>query len=589
MRRGFRNTVRAYPGSLGVSTEKGYQDVKPLPLESPTESYPIMLTRYNTGVFEVGAEAPLPDPSPPIDEGIMATWFLGGDGDIGAATNRAISYWLNTGTDKPIIIPPSPSGAWDIRSPMRLPPSLTRTLKILGVSGTRLQTTATGSRLFDLDKTEDNQNFDNYEIGNFEVDASKSVGFSHLLVGSRINNAFIGRFNAENWVFRDITLRNIPNFPSFTPASNLSVVFLSPFHVTNDEAVQNRVENIRFENVTAYGGNGGFQVNGFNGGSIRSANIYFDNIQFVNCRHYLPFSGAQYVVSNFHIGGYGEGDRLLMQDCEGSNSGDNFIEINAMRRGTLSGISADSPYVYGLYVNNFKPIPSNEQVINVEDISLNLGLASGRGVSFGQESLVSNRTGSVYLDGVKVNVPRGALWAANGKAINAYPNGAGSKSIDLLSVKNLEFTADVNGTTIASTYTPAVINVKLDGASNVQIENVSVNIAGTVSITGSPVVFPRAIHFENNSDCSLDASNISVNVSANFPDFWAVYIQGASAGLNGSIDGLSFTSTSVAKTLFRVQGTPLDASHTVTATNLSWQGTKAFFSVPAQSAYLIFP
>lgn len=61
----LRNVRYAYPGTLGVPTDKGIQDVKPLPLEAPTESYEIMLLRWQTGVFEVGADAPEPPPPEP--------------------------------------------------------------------------------------------------------------------------------------------------------------------------------------------------------------------------------------------------------------------------------------------------------------------------------------------------------------------------------------------------------------------------------------------------------------------------------------------------------------------------------------------
>ncbi len=63
MRRGLilRNYKIAYPGTLGVPTDKGIQDVKPLPLEAPTESYEIMRLRWETGVFEVGAPPPQPE------------------------------------------------------------------------------------------------------------------------------------------------------------------------------------------------------------------------------------------------------------------------------------------------------------------------------------------------------------------------------------------------------------------------------------------------------------------------------------------------------------------------------------------------
>lgn len=51
----------AYPGTLGVKTDKGIQNTYPLVLDAPTESYDIMDERWKTGVFEVGA----PPPEPP--------------------------------------------------------------------------------------------------------------------------------------------------------------------------------------------------------------------------------------------------------------------------------------------------------------------------------------------------------------------------------------------------------------------------------------------------------------------------------------------------------------------------------------------
>lgn len=53
----------AYPGTLGVPTDKGMQDVKPLPLEAHTENYQTMLLRWQTGAFELGASPPVEDMS----------------------------------------------------------------------------------------------------------------------------------------------------------------------------------------------------------------------------------------------------------------------------------------------------------------------------------------------------------------------------------------------------------------------------------------------------------------------------------------------------------------------------------------------
>lgn len=61
----LKNLSVAYPGTLGIKTEKGQQNNYPLVLDAPTESYEIMLLRYESGVFEVGASPPVP-PSPVI-------------------------------------------------------------------------------------------------------------------------------------------------------------------------------------------------------------------------------------------------------------------------------------------------------------------------------------------------------------------------------------------------------------------------------------------------------------------------------------------------------------------------------------------
>src|SRR5690606_2070356 len=116
-------------------------------------------------------------------------------------------------------------------------------------------------------KTEDHQTFKNYHLAGFEIDASASTGRSHLIIGSRIDGVFIGRFNADNWLLRDTRVRGIPNEASLTPTNNLSVIFVAPYHAAADEAVASTLTNIRVENVVAFGGNGGFQIAGYHGGA----------------------------------------------------------------------------------------------------------------------------------------------------------------------------------------------------------------------------------------------------------------------------------------------------------------------------------
>lgn len=66
----------AYPGTLGITTDKGQQNNYPLVLDAPTESYEIMLLRWQTGVYEV--DAPPPTESEGMIQGIPVIVVLTG-------------------------------------------------------------------------------------------------------------------------------------------------------------------------------------------------------------------------------------------------------------------------------------------------------------------------------------------------------------------------------------------------------------------------------------------------------------------------------------------------------------------------------
>jgi len=66
----------AYPGTLGITTDKGQQNNYPLVLDAPTESYETMLLRWQTGVYEV--DAPPPTESEGMIQGIPVIIVLTG-------------------------------------------------------------------------------------------------------------------------------------------------------------------------------------------------------------------------------------------------------------------------------------------------------------------------------------------------------------------------------------------------------------------------------------------------------------------------------------------------------------------------------
>lgn len=59
-RLGLRNVSYAYPGKLGITTDKGQQNNYPLVLDAPTESIEVMNIRYETGALSTDAPDPLP-------------------------------------------------------------------------------------------------------------------------------------------------------------------------------------------------------------------------------------------------------------------------------------------------------------------------------------------------------------------------------------------------------------------------------------------------------------------------------------------------------------------------------------------------
>lgn len=60
-RRGLRNIAVAYPGTLGIKTDKGQQVNYPHVLDAPTVDAQTMNLRYESGALSTDA----PDPIPP--------------------------------------------------------------------------------------------------------------------------------------------------------------------------------------------------------------------------------------------------------------------------------------------------------------------------------------------------------------------------------------------------------------------------------------------------------------------------------------------------------------------------------------------
>ena len=59
-RRGLSVSI-AFPGTLGVATDKGVQNNYPLVLDAPTESKSVMIDRYETGALSTDAPNPEED------------------------------------------------------------------------------------------------------------------------------------------------------------------------------------------------------------------------------------------------------------------------------------------------------------------------------------------------------------------------------------------------------------------------------------------------------------------------------------------------------------------------------------------------
>ncbi len=473
--------------------------------------------------------------------------------DAGLALQKAINSIGSNGGE--ISFPKRNDYLWG--TVPKLPPELTNTLRIDG-QGSKVTFTSTGKRFLDLNKTSNNQNFNNYLIENFEIDANNqanALSSDHVLIGSRVNNAFIGRFNADSWLLRNIKIYNIPEYSSGLRAGVLTI---SPFHTNPDESVQNKVTNIRLENVVATGGTGGFQINGFCGGSTSSANIYFDNIEVIRCRHYITtLPPVFYACSNLHIGGFGYGKRVVVEDFVGTNSGDNAIEINALMDVKIDGANMEGSQNYLLYFNNFRqPEDIKNQSFNVSNIYCNLTYQGSRAFSFGSEGSANIRLGHIRIKNMLVKNPNG-LRSVNATALNLNPNGAGTKECESITVENLSYTSFGSPEVSVNSF-PSIINTKLINNSKIFLKNVNINLSGTPTILNSSQFFPRIVEVLA-GNYSLDIDGLNIVSDSNYSTLWGVYAEGTRTGIT-QISNYRVNSINSLFTSFRVQGTPFSST-----------------------------
>ena len=517
-----------------------------------------------------------------LEESVSITDFGNPLIDAGNSTQLAINKLGVCGGV--VVIPP---GNWTWGTTPKLPKDLIGTLAIVGY-GAKINLTVTGPRVFDLDYSAPNETFRNYYAAGFFIDASATSAVmtgNHVLIGSRVNGNFIGRFNAENWFFENIRIKNVPQSAGLSTSGYKGIVFVSPYHTTADEITQNTITDITFKNVKAWGGDGGFQINAFNGGGVTSTNVYFDDINILDCAHYLNTPAPRFFAcSHVHIGGFGYGDKCRVIGFSGSGSGDNCVEINAMQDAFVDNLDFEGFSTYGLFATNYHAAQDvTKQKLVAGKHSYKLTSNGSRAFSFGLESLNSNY-GNFILGDLTVH---SSGWRVNGTAVLLASNGVGVKTCSSFKINTITFTSDMTGQVVPLSYFAAVVTVGLGVQVPVQIGQISVRIYGNPTFEeGTATRFPRVVELKSN--CRFSCNNSDINNSVIFSSFWVYHASGVASMVDMSISNANIVSAATLTTCFRIDDTPFNSDNKLRVINSKLTGTDLSVATSSQREFVSF-
>jgi len=210
-------------------------------------------------------------------------------------------------------------------------------------------------RAFDINRTADYQTFKNIWIERLDIDANNTTGFHHVIFGDYVSGSVAQRVNFDHIRIRDVYAYNIPGDITET-TSTRACIDLRAYQPTNNESTQNTITDVVISNVKCDGGNIGVSIGGYGGGTATQLNVWLDDIVLFHVWHKAAeVPTSFYSASNFHIGKYASGGKLLAIGLYGENGGDNGLEINGFLDATAIDCVMKNQGNVSFYTRNLQP------------------------------------------------------------------------------------------------------------------------------------------------------------------------------------------------------------------------------------------
>lgn len=326
--------------------------------------------------------------------------------------------------------------------------------------GATIKLSADTPRFIDFNKVADHDIFWNHEICDFQIDANNVSGNHHVVIGTLQNNVVQKRIGVQNLAIRRVRAYNIP---TDTTGTNIRRgMWIVCDHAANDEATQDTLARITYEDCRLEGGNYGFTVAGSNGVGF-STNVFVDDIRYIRCFHdTLSTPTAVFSSANFHIGSTGFGGIYRIEGCRGIRAGDVGVEVNAPTEATVSDTVIEDACVAHFFCRNFRAplLPSGQEIVYKDCFAVDTRIAGGTVAVAGHGFLIG-------LDNTSSESPFGHVILdkcrhhANGSLTEAMKPGMALQSvgtaINRLTVRDFRFIAPTVTFNPSSSVNPGVV------------------------------------------------------------------------------------------------------------------------------------
>lgn len=403
-----------------------------------------------------------------------------------------------------------PPGTYFIDAdPILLPHSLTGTLVLSGYAatiklGTNLNTSSivTGDPYvfgvnpprFGLfcDKSASHQWFQHYVIEGLTFDCNDLAAVP-LAFSTYADNHYK---NFDDITVRDVRVVNLSEVEDATWPCGLQMNTNQGVFTT-----RNYITNILIENFTCLGGSCGIQITSQ---STAAGNTFMDRITLRNCYHdtLCTTHAGQAASNNFHIGSYGYGGNLLVENCIGIGSGENGLETNSFDHITVRDCVmknyANTGYIY---TNFHAPLHGKGECLYSGCQAEQLGAfgaeqpsESASGFHMGVASHVTYRDCRFLCD---ATASQDTMWYPVMRLLKGH--------FDSVVIDGL--TVEMNFGTMPASSDYTLIALQPGGPTNVKIRNVDVSLTGARAVADGFIrVFNLAGH-----DVFYDIDGVTVD------------------------------------------------------------------------------